>query len=44
MIVDATKKPFGHPFEERIEVPAEVVERVNLSELIPPDDLRRLGL
>ena len=44
MIVDATKKPFGHPFEERIEVPAEVVERVDLSQLIAPDDLRRLGL
>jgi UbiD family decarboxylase len=34
MIVDATKKPFGHPFEERIEIPREVVEQVT----------RRLGL
>jgi 2,5-furandicarboxylate decarboxylase 1 len=34
MIVDATRKPFGHPFEERIEVPRDVVEQVT----------RRLGL
>jgi 2,5-furandicarboxylate decarboxylase 1 len=34
MIVDATRKPYGHPFEERIEVPSEVVEQVT----------RRLGL
>jgi UbiD family decarboxylase len=43
MIIDATK-PFGRPFEERIEVPREVVERVHLGALVPPDQLARLGL
>ena len=43
LIIDATK-PAGRPFEERIEVPREAVDRVDLNRLIPPDQLRRLGL
>ena len=43
MILDATKPP-NRPFEERIEVPREVVARTHLDRLIPPDQLARLGL
>ena len=43
LVVDATK-PAGRPFEERIEVPPEVVERVDLARLVAPEHLRRLGL
>lgn len=43
MIIDATR-PVRRPFEARIEVPSEVVEATDLSRLIRPDDLARLGL
>ncbi len=40
MIVDATK-PLGHPFEARIEVPAEAMERIDIDRLIGRDRLER---
>jgi 2,5-furandicarboxylate decarboxylase 1 len=43
LIVDATK-PLGEPFEAPIEVPAEVVERVDLRRLLGAQQLARLGL
>jgi UbiD family decarboxylase len=42
MIIDATR-PVRRPFESRIEVPAEAMERVELERLIPPDQLRRIS-
>lgn len=43
MIIDATR-PVRRPFEARVEVPREVVERVDLGRLARPEDLRRIGL
>jgi len=43
MIVDATK-PVRRPFEARIEVPRGAVEATDLAELIPGDQLARLGM
>lgn len=43
MIIDATK-PVRRPFEARIEIPREAVEAVDLAQLIPPEQLARLGL
>jgi 2,5-furandicarboxylate decarboxylase 1 len=43
MIIDATK-PVRRPFEARIEVPREAVEATDLSQLIPREQLARLGL
>jgi 2,5-furandicarboxylate decarboxylase 1 len=43
MILDATRPP-GRPFEERIEVPREAVDAVDLERLIPREHLARLGL
>jgi len=41
MIIDATR-PVRRPFESRIEIPADAMERVRLERLIPEDQLRRL--
>jgi hypothetical protein len=43
MIIDATK-PVRRPFEARIDVPGEIVERTDLGKLIPPEQMDRLGL
>jgi UbiD family decarboxylase len=43
MIIDATR-PVRRPFETRIEVPREVVERTRLDKLIAAEQLARLGL
>ncbi len=40
MIVDATK-PVRRPFESRIQVPGDAMQRVDLARLIPPEQLRR---
>jgi 2,5-furandicarboxylate decarboxylase 1 len=40
MIIDATR-PVRRPFEARIAVPAEAMERVSLEDLIPADQLER---
>jgi len=42
MIIDATR-PVRRPFEARIEVPADAMERTKLERLIPPDQLGRIG-
>jgi len=41
MIIDATR-PVRRPFESRIEIPADAMDRVKLDRLIPGDQLRRL--
>ncbi len=43
MIIDATR-PVRRPFEARIEVPRDVVDATDLGDLIPRDQLARLGL
>ena len=43
MIIDATR-PVRRPFEARVEVPREIVRTTDLAELIPSDQLARLGL
>jgi hypothetical protein len=40
MIVDATK-PLDRPFEARIVVPQEALDRVDIDRLIPADQLAR---
>ncbi len=40
MIVDATK-PVRRPFESRIQVPDDAMRRVDVTRLIPPEQLRR---
>ena len=42
MIIDATR-PVRRPFEARIEIPSDAMDRVRLERLIPEDQLRRLG-
>jgi 2,5-furandicarboxylate decarboxylase 1 len=42
MIIDATR-PVRRPFESRIEVPQEAMERVSLERFIPSDQLRRIS-
>src|SRR5205823_5952674 len=43
MMLDCTR-PIRRPFEARIEVPREAVNAVDLSQLVPADQLARLGL
>jgi len=43
MIIDATR-PVRRPFEARIDVPREVVERTDLEQLIGREQMARLGL
>ncbi len=41
MIIDATR-PVKRPFEARIQVPADAIDRVPLERVVPPDQLRRI--
>lgn len=42
-IIDATK-PLDRPMPERVRVPAEVLQRLNLEEFVPADQLRSLRM
>lgn len=42
MIIDATR-PVRRPFESRIQVPADAIDRVPLERVVPPDQLGRIG-
>lgn len=43
LIVDATR-PIDRPFQKRIKVPQEVMERIDLYEWVPKEELKKIGV